>query len=61
MKIKYTNLAIMVRFVKSRNLLNQSIKSVVGGSTINREIRVYNPDKQIIVYSPPKKHTYNIK
>jgi len=55
MKIKYTNLAIMVRFVKSRNLLNQSIKSFVGGSTINREIRVYNPDKQIIVYSPPNK------
>jgi hypothetical protein len=54
MKIKYTNLAIMVRFVKSRGLLNQSIKSFVGGSTINREIRVYNPDKQIIVYSSPK-------
>lgn len=61
MKIKYTNLAIMVRFVKSRNLLNQRIKSFVGGSTINKEIRVYNPDKQIIVYSPSKNHTYNIK
>ena len=55
MKIKYTNLAIMVRFVKSRSLLNQSNNSFVGGSTINREIRVYNPDKQIIVYSPPNK------
>ena len=61
MKIKYTNLAIMVRFVKSRNLLNQSIKSFVGGSTINKEIRIYNTDKQIIVYSPSKNHTYNIK
>jgi len=56
MKNKYTNLAIMIRFIKRHDLLKQNIKTIINVSQLNKDICLYNPPKtDIYLYTPPKK------
>ena len=54
MKNKYTNLAIMIRFIKRHDLLKQNIKTITNVSQINKDICLYTPPKtDICLYTPP--------
>ena len=56
MKNKYTNLAIMIRFIKRHDLLKQDIKKITNVSQLNKNICLYTPPKtDICLYTPYKK------